>query len=210
MKSVISLKNIQKNRRLLIVYVMLIVFALILFLLWLSPINQTQKQNPLSPSAQQPTAPFSSFAPEVGWEKINLGIDKEEVAKYFRPIEESLSENGYVSVQYESNTPYSPHKIVYKDNKAIQIERFINERKEKITPEEFIKNFQRYEIIQIGVGNIRQVESYIINPESYIIIEYDAVYKQTYKIIYLKSDRYRIIRSNISAPHEFYSNDDAI
>ncbi|GIW59144.1 MAG: hypothetical protein KatS3mg087_0210 [Patescibacteria group bacterium] len=205
-----NLKTIQKNRRLILIYTGLSLLAFILLILWLFPITSSNQTNPLSPSGQQPTAPFSSANPEQGWDKVRLGISKNEFGKYFKMIEETPVGDNLLTVTYESNTPFSSHKVIYKDNSAVQIERYINERKEKILPEEFIKNFQRYEIIQVGVGNIRQIESYTINDNAYVIIEYDAVYKQTYKIIYLTADRYRIIRSNISAPHEYYSNDDAI
>lgn len=191
-----QLKDFQKYRYTLPLIAILFVLAIILAI----STTGIQKPSPIAPSIKPPTALFSSFDPvtlSIPWEKISIGTSKNDIEKILGKPANTTTNVDQEIITYTSTTPQQFHTVEYKNGKAIKITRFVNERKEKITPEQYRSQYSKREVIQQGEGTVYQIESYQINKDEYIVIVLDTQHNTIYTIINATKEKYQEVKESL-------------
>jgi len=189
----LSLKNLQKYRNTLFLFSGLIFIAVLLAIS--SFTTEKSQEKVLSPSPLPPTAAFSttmSPADIIQWGKIKLGQSQIETESVLKKPLKSTNENGFEKVSYKSSSQYNDHLVYYQNDKSVRIDRFVNDRIEKITPDFYNNTFKDFSLIKRqGEFGDYQLQSYKVSSNEFIVLEYDLQFNSVYKIMNMTKDQYQ-------------------
>ncbi len=173
--------------------------VIILFIIGFSISNEISKKPPLDQPIQSPTVPFGAADPEllaIKWAEVRLGKNKEDINTILgNPKSETPTDNT-ITVSYQPTPNSLEHKVIYKDNKAVQIERNVNERIERLARIEFAQRYKDSEIIKDDAG-VTLIEGFKVNDSEYVIVNSYPYKNYVRQIIYTTKDRYDAYKTGL-------------
>ncbi|MDQ3098338.1 MAG: hypothetical protein M3Q44_01175 [bacterium] len=204
-----QLKDLQKYRNTILLMAIFLSIGIILAVVTYGGSNSKET---LVPPPQIPTAAFSSFDPKalsIQWDKVGINRTKEEISAVLgSPAKEEKKDNNEI-VKYTTTTPGAFHTVTYNKNKAIRIDRFVNDRQELISPAFYQANFGNPEILhtQEEPGDY-QKESYKTRASEYTVITVDTQFNAIYEISIMTNDQYNILKKELEKKPEFVKHGD--
>jgi hypothetical protein len=187
----IQLKQLQTYRNTIILISVLAVIALVIATIVFT--NNSRPKIKLSPGELPPTAPFGTQdpnEPKIEWNKVTLGKNPEEMNNLLGTPAKTENKEDEMKIYYTTTTINKFHVVTFIKNKAVRIDRFVNERKTRISAASYQQTYGDPEVLRKGEGIVFQVEGYKLSGNEYIVLVWDTQYDQVYLISDMTQDQY--------------------